>query len=105
MTTKMLTDTEIERRLTAARDAEKRARARVAQLKRGLVGASRRAEMQRLCTLGRALMSWTQADERVMHAARRYLATYITRDTDRAVLAGTPWDVPAAAASVESSHG
>ncbi len=102
-TAKMLTDTEIERRLTAARDAEKRARARVAQLKRGLVGASRRTEMQRLCTLGRALMTWSQSDERVMQAARRYLSGYITRDTDRAVLVGTPWEVPPA--PVAAQHG
>lgn len=104
-TTKMLTDAELKRRLVAAQDAEKRARARIARLKRASAGASRRAEMQRLCTLGRALMTWTQADERVMHAARRYLATYITRDTDRAILAGTPWEVPAPAPPPEALHG
>ena len=105
MTTKLLTDTEIERRLTAARDAEKRARARVAVLKRGLVGASRRAEMQRLCTLGRAAMAWSASDERVMLALRRYLSGYITRETDREILRGTPWDVPSATVSPEASHG
>ncbi len=92
--TNLLTDTELERRLNAARDAEKKARARVAKLKRASAGASRRAETQRLCTLGRAVMSWSQADDRVMHALRRYLADYIARDTDREILAGTPWAVP-----------
>ena len=39
-------------------------------------------------------MSWTERDERVAAATRRYLAGYITRDVDRAALAGTPWAVP-----------
>ena len=104
MTAKMLTDAEIERRLTAARDAEKRARARVAQLRRGLAGASRRAEMQRLCTLGRAVSAWAESDERVMRAYRAHLVGYITRDTDKAILVGTPYDVTPAPAP-EPSHG
>jgi hypothetical protein len=101
---KMLTDAEIERRLTAARDAERKARARIAKLKRASVSASRRAETQRLCTLGRALMTWSAADERVMAALRRYLANYISRDTDRDILAGTPWEVAAPPASPEAPN-
>jgi len=102
---KMLTDAEIERRLVAARDTERKARVRIAQLKRASVGVSRHMEMQRLCTLGRALMAWCERDERVMHAAQRFLADYISRDTDRAALTGTPWEVPAPAMPGEAPHG
>jgi hypothetical protein len=92
--TNLLTDTELERRLNAARDAEKRARARIAKLKRVSATMNRRAETQRLCTLGRAIMAWSAVDERVMASLRRWLAHYITRDADRDILLGTPWEVP-----------
>lgn len=103
-TAKMLTDAELGRRLTAARDAERKARSRIAKLKRASAGVSRRAEMQRLCTLGRAVMVWSSADERFMQALRRYLNGYISRETDREILAGTPWEVPARVV-VEAPHG
>ena len=69
--------------------------------------ADRRLETQRLCTLGRAWMSWGERDERFRAAALRYLAAYITRDTDRQALSGTPWAVPepAASAPAESTAG
>jgi hypothetical protein len=59
--------------------------------------------MQRLCTLGRALMAWSSVDERVMHALRRWLAGYVVRNTDRDILRGTPWKVPTAP-KVEAPH-
>jgi len=59
-----------------------------------MVIVDRRLETQRLCTLGRAWMSWGERDERFRSAALRYLTVYITRETDRQALAGTPWAVP-----------
>lgn len=81
-------------RLNAARARERAARAEASRLRREMAAADRRREMQRLCVLGRALDTWAAQDERVRESARRYLAGYVSRDTDRAALAGSPWEVP-----------
>lgn len=96
-TTRMLTDTEIERRLTVALDAEKRAR--IAQLKRGLVGAIRRTEMQRKCALGGVLLALaargTEADTRLVSYVRSYLAQHPPHQSNRGALIGTAFALDA----------
>ena len=89
----ILSDQEIDRRIQAARDAEKAARAKVARLKRTSATNGKRRETQRLCTLGRAIMSWSSSDLRVGNAFKNYLSTYLNRPADLEILAGTPWEV------------
>ena len=81
-------------RLYAARARERAARAEASRLRREMAAADRRRETQRLCVLGRALDTWAAQDERVRESARRYLSTYVVRDTDRAALAGSVWALP-----------
>ena len=80
-------------RLDAARARERAARADASRLRREMAAADRRRETQRLCVLGRALDAWAAQDERVRESARRYLASYVSRDTDRLALAGSAWEV------------
>lgn len=95
MAEKKLTDTiSLRARLAAAQARERAARADAARLRREMTAADRRREVQILCTLGRAWLAWGERDERFRAAAQRWLAGYITRPTDRAALAGTPWAVP-----------
>lgn len=107
----LLTDAEIQRRLDAARSAERKARARIARLKRTQAGVSRRVEMQRLCTLGRAVTVWCQQNERVMSAFKSHLNGYISRETDKEALRGTPYAVseppssPAPSSAGENDNG
>lgn len=92
-------------RLAAAQARERDARALAARLRREMAAADRRRETQRLCVLGRALEAWAERDERVGAAARRWLAGYVSRDTDRTALAGTPWEVPASASVTTAALG
>jgi hypothetical protein len=95
MSEKILTATELlASRLDAARGRERAARAEASRLRREMDAADRRTETQRLCVLGRAWVTWGERDERMRAAALRFLAGYVTRETDRAALAGTPWAVP-----------
>lgn len=69
-------------------------RARRAQFKRQMMQADRRREAQRLCTLGRALVTLSDRnpewhDRNLMP----FLRAYISRDVDRDVLSGTRFDV------------
>ena len=41
-------------------------------------------------------MAWAATDQRLLAAARRWLASYVVRDADRAALKGTPFDVSTA---------
>ena len=91
----MLTDTAALRaRLEAARLREKEARAQAARLVREMAAADRRLETQRLCILGRAWLAWGERNESFQGQAQRFLTGYLTRDSDRAALVGTPYDVP-----------
>ena len=92
--TNIVDKTSLLARLDAARARERAARADASRLRREMAAADRRRETQRLCVLGRALTAWAAQDPRVGEAGRRYLASYLTRDTDRAALAGSPWEVP-----------
>lgn len=104
-TANSLTDAEIERRLTAARDAEKRARARVARLRRAVRTASRRLEAQRKCALGGVLLALaargTDADARLVAYVRSYLVQHPPHDSNHDALRGTPFALDA----MEPSHG
>lgn len=80
-------------RLEKARERERKARARVAQLRRAMDGESRRKRTQRLCTLGAALEAWHASGEMPSARFAAFLRRYITRDTDREILSGTRWDV------------
>ena len=69
-------------------------RARRAQFRRQMAQAERRRETQRLCTLGRALVTLSEKnpgfhDNHLMP----FLRSYISRDVDKDVLAGTRFDV------------
>ncbi len=92
-------------RLDAARARERAARAEASRLRREMAAADRRLETQRLCTLGRAWVAWGERDDRMRSAALRFLSSYITRDTDRAALAGTPWAVPDASVTAPAPEG
>ena len=95
----LLTDVEgLRARLSAVQARERAARADAARLRRELAASDRRLETQRLCVLGRALDAWATRDERVGVAARAWVSSYVSRETDRAALAGTPWDVSRPAA-------
>jgi hypothetical protein len=94
----------ITQRLEAARARERRARAAAVRLQRALASAERRKENERKYLLGAALQAWAASDERVLRAAKNWLASYITRDGDRATLAGTPFEIPAPAAAQQETE-
>ncbi|MFC7552323.1 hypothetical protein ACFQU7_08790 [Pseudoroseomonas wenyumeiae] len=114
-TSKMLTSTlSLRERLAVAQAREREARAAAARIRREMAAADRRLETQRLCTLGRAWLVWGERDDRFRAAAARFLASYITRETDRAALAGSAWELaeppshgeaPAEAAPAEHGQG
>jgi hypothetical protein len=106
MSEKALTPSNIlASRLDAARARERAARAEASRLRREMAAADRRMETQRLCTLGRAWIAWGERDDRMRSAALRFLSSYISRDTDRAALAGTAWAVPDASAPAPTPEG
>lgn len=70
---------------------EKTEEARLAKLDRSV--ATRR-ETQLLCTLGRAFMSLHSHSGQNASMMQRYLNGYISRDIDRDILRGTPYEVP-----------
>ncbi len=92
-TTKLLTDTELERRLNAARDAERKARARIARLKRASSGAARRIDTQRKCALGGVLLALAardaEADRRLVAYVRAYIRDYPPHVSNQDALRGT----------------
>lgn len=102
-TVKMLTDAELERRLVAARDAEKKARARIAKLKRASAGASRRLDTQRKCVLGAVLLALSarggEADVRLVAYVRAYLREHPPHESNSAALAGTAFALDLAGAA------
>lgn len=94
---KMLTDAEIERRLTAARDAERKARARIARLKRASSGVARRIDTQRKCALGGVLLTLAQrgaeADVRLVQYVCAYMRAHPPHESNREALRGTAFAV------------
>ncbi|WP_284947144.1 hypothetical protein [Acidisoma cladoniae] len=74
------------------------ARTAVSRFERQMAALSRRQTTQRLCTLGRAWLALGDASPNFQSVGQRFLNSYISRETDRDILRGTPWeisDVPA----------
>ena len=90
---------ELRKKQEAAVARARRARAAAGQLERAMRAASRRRETQLLCTLGRAWMSLGEQNPSFRTAGQRFLASYISRDTDRDILRATVWEIPEPSAS------
>ena len=92
----MLTRDDIAKRLEAARDAERKARTRSAQLRRELSAASRRTETQSRCALGGVLVALAARgaadDLHAVEVVRDYLRDHPPHDSNASVLAGTAFD-------------
>lgn len=97
MDVKLLTDTDLAARLSAAQDRVRRARATEARLRRQLVVTDRKRAAQIKITLGAALLRAVEASPQHVDALRRLLAPHITRDTDRDCLRDTVFAVTMAA--------
>ncbi len=84
----------LERRLELARVRERNARARVARLRRSLDRSNRRTANQVKFTLGAAMLALAESGrgDAMVDAFRRWLDVYLSRDQDRAILAGTVFD-------------
>lgn len=104
MDAKLLTNTELTARLSAAQDRVRRARATEARLRRQLVVTDRKARAQRLLTLGAALERAVEAEPRALEGLRRLVLPHVTRATDKLALRGTVWALPEAPAVTESSE-
>lgn len=104
MDVKLLTDTDLTARLSAAQDRVRRARATEARLRRQLVVTDRKARAQRLLTLGAALERAVEAEPRAVEGLRRLVLPHVTRDTDRLALLGTVWALPEAPAAESSEE-
>jgi len=99
MDAKLLTNTELAARLSAAQDRVRRARATEARLRRQLVVTDRKARAQRLLTLGAALERAVEAEPRALDGVRRLIHPHVTRPTDVEALRGTVWALPEAPAA------
>ena len=88
---------EIVKRLEAAREWERRARAMAARLRRAAGAAERRVETQRRCCLGGALLAIAAIDaqwaQQVTSAVRHYLANHPPHASNAATLGGTAFDM------------
>jgi hypothetical protein len=96
MTDVLLTKTpdELQARLDAARLRRRRAVSKESQIRRLVADSDRRLAAQRKIVLGAALMKAIQGDGAPhLDAFKRLLSPQITRDTDRACLVGTVWDL------------
>jgi hypothetical protein len=92
----MLTDTsdDLRKRLDTARRRERESRAIAAKISREMAALDRRREAQRLCTLGRAWETWAEHTPSFRDAATKFLAGYLSRQTDIDIMRGTPWERP-----------
>ena len=88
---------EVALRLEEARQRERAARAKVAKLRRAVDGQNRRLANQRKYLLGAALLALAESGkaEAMVAGFRRWLERYVSRDQDRAALAGTVFDLTA----------
>lgn len=85
---------DLGRRLELARLKERNARARVARLRRSLDRSNRRTANQAKYVAGAAMFALAESGQApgMIDAFQRWLRHYLTRDTDRAALAGTVFD-------------
>lgn len=90
----MLTDiTVLQTKLATARERERRARATTARLSREIQSVDRKRAAHQKIALGAALLRAVEGDgARHVAGLRRLILPCITRDTDRAALAGTAFD-------------
>ena len=92
----MLTRDEIKKRLESARETERRARTRSAQLRRELSSVSRRHETQYRCALGGVMVALAARggvdDLRAVDTVRAFLRENPPHDSNAAVLTGSPFD-------------
>ena len=92
----MLTRADIEKQLAMARETERRARTRSAQLRRELSVVSRRHETQYRCALGGVLVALaargTPGDLHAVEAVRDYLRDHPPHDSNAGVLSGSVFD-------------
>ncbi|WP_284943735.1 hypothetical protein [Acidisoma cladoniae] len=70
------------------------ARAAVGRFDLQMKALDRRRTTQRLCTLGRAWEAMADQSPNFRAAGQKFLGGYISRDTDREILIGTPWQLP-----------
>ena len=84
-----MTESELAQRLITVREKAKKARAEEARIKRELVKADRHRSASQKIALGAALMRAVEARPESLESVRRLVLPYITRETDRAALAGT----------------
>lgn len=92
-------------RLAAAQKKEKAARAEAARIRREMKGADRRRETQRLCTLGRAWLALGERSPGYREPMLKFLGDYIIRDSDREILTGTTWELPAPVVAEPAEQG
>jgi hypothetical protein len=89
----------LQAKLARLRERERVSRNQADQIKRELAALDRKRETQLLCTLGRAWLALGEQSPGARGTMQRFLDGYISRTTDRAILAGTPWAVSAPARS------
>ena len=94
---------ELASRLEAAKRREREARAAAVRIRREMAAADRRRETQMLCVLGRAWLALGERSPGFRETGARFVADYVTRDTDRLALAGTAWDVSGRATEADGA--
>jgi len=103
MTDTLLTNTDLERQLEAARQKVRRARAVEARLKRELLVTDRRRAAQQKICLGAALLLAAEAHPQHVASLRRLLLPLVTRETDRQALRDTIFSPDGEEASASAS--
>jgi hypothetical protein len=81
----------LQQRLEAAQQRVRKARAVEARLRRELVVTDRKLSAQRKICLGAALLLAVEHHPQHLDALRRLVLPHVTRPTDRAALADTPF--------------
>lgn len=90
----LTTPSVFQARFEKLRDRERKARAAAARIHREMVSVDKRLETQRLCVPGHAITMMSGRDPRVLGTVQRFLIGYVSCDTDRFALRGTPVEVP-----------
>lgn len=95
MTENLLTNTDLTEKLEAARERERKARARVSKLKREMNAMDRRRAAQQKITLGAALLRGAEGlSASQIDSLKRLLHPHIVRQTDRDCLRDTVFALP-----------
>jgi len=83
--------TELEARLNALQVRRRRAASEETRVRRQIVTSNRQLQAQIKFTLGAALLRAIESDPAALDGLRRLLGPHITRPTDIACLAATPF--------------